>query len=359
LRSPTGIGEGARLAIAALSDLGYSVGLADFSKSLPSDILPSLEGVGISPAEAGGPLILHANPPILQQHLTRMRHNVGHRSIIGYWAWELPVVPRSWRRALDLVHEVWVPSRFVADAVAATGTDRPIHVVPHPVRRVSEAAKPIDLAAGRVVFLTMFSYGSGFERKNPLAAIRAFRRAFGDRMDVLLVVKSQSLFGTRPPMADRISEAVRGALNIQVMEENLSVGDRDALLARADVVISLHRSEGFGLTLAEAMLIGKPVVATNWSGNVDFMAPDASVPIRYDLVPVRDPGGPYAKIASVWAEPDVDHAAVELVRLMDPTHRRVVGEAARLSSEHYFSLSTFAALVAPALGAPAHARPPR
>jgi glycosyltransferase involved in cell wall biosynthesis len=150
----------------------------------------------------------------------------------------------------------------------------------------------------------------------------------------------------------RLQAAVAGAQNIRIIEDALSSDARDALVARADVVVSLHRSEGFGLTLAEAMLAGKPVIATNWSGNLDFMTPDTSALIRCDLIPVCDPGGPYEGIEAVWAEPDIGHAAAEMTRLVEPDQRRRLGAAAQHASEALFRPTAFAARVAPAIGPP-------
>jgi glycosyltransferase involved in cell wall biosynthesis len=352
-RSPTGVGEGARVMALALGDLGYTVGLRDISRSRPSDVLPVVAGANIAPRDVGGPLVVHANPPTLQHELARIRPAPLARRLCAYWAWELPVVPRAWRDAASYVHEIWVPTRFVADAVATAVTGKTIRVVPHPLRLREGPGRPRELAPGRCVYLTMFSDGSGFERKNPVATVTAFRRAFGDRQDVLLVVKAQALGARKPAIERRLREAIAGASNITVIDDMLSTEDRDALVARADVMVSLHRSEGFGLTLAEAMLVGKPVVATGWSGNVDFMSPDTGALVDYRLVPVLDPGGPYDGMATEWAEPDIDCAAAALVRLADPEQRRRMGAAARRASAAFFRPERFAEIVAPTLGLPA------
>jgi glycosyltransferase involved in cell wall biosynthesis len=352
LRSPTGIGEGARLMATALDRAGYRVALCDFPEWTPGRAVPPVAGRWSPKDVASSPLIMHANPSLMLRLLGRMPRPVGDRRIIGYWAWELPVIPPSWASALEIVHEVWVPSRFVAEALISSGTTRPIRVVPHPLEPPLAAVRPMELAPGKLVYLAMFSYGSGFERKNVLGAITAFRRAFGDRDDVALVIKTQRI-SKRPPVSEvTLHRAVSGASNIQVIDEDLPPRERDSLIARADVVVSLHRSEGFGLTLAEAMLLGKPVIATNWSGNTDFMSPDASASIRFSLVPVSDPGGPYANIDSVWADPDLDHAAAEMRRLSDPAARHQMGAAARKASSAFFSLDRFASAVAPGIGHP-------
>jgi glycosyltransferase involved in cell wall biosynthesis len=353
-RSPTGIGEGARLMAAALDDLGYAVGLVDIGRSPPRDAPTLVTAASASTADVGGPLILHANPPLMQRALYRFRAQLPGRRIIAYWAWELPVLPRAWHTVLDLPHEIWVPSTFVAAAVAAVPTATPVRVMPHPVRLSLDSAVPMNLAAaaGRCMFLVMFSDGSGFERKNPLAAVRAFRQAFGDRRDVVLVLKYQILAARRSLIDQRLRDAVAGAQNIVIMEDALTSTERDGLVARADVVVSLHRSEGFGLTLAEAMLAGKPVIATNWSGNLDFMTVQTGALIRCELTPVHDPGGPYDGIESVWAEPDLAHAAAEMARLTDPDQRRRLGAAARQASATLFHPAAYAERIVKVLGPP-------
>ncbi len=356
-RSPTGIGEGARLMAAALAEGGYSIGLMDCSQSLPSDVLRLMEGPGLVAGDVGGPLVLHANPPLMQEALVRFRQRLRERAIFAYWAWELPVVPRAWHAAVALVHEIWVPSRFVADAVAAAAIGKRVRIVPHAVRARGGRAAPIDVPPGCCVFLCMFSDGSGFERKNPVATIHAFRRAFGDRPDVLLVLKYQVLARSDPRIERRLRDAIAGASNIRIVEGVLSVEERDALIARADVMVSLHRSEGFGLTLAEAMLAGKPVIATGWSGNLDFMTAETSSLVRCRLVPVSDPDGPYDGLATVWAEPDLDHAATEMRRLRDADTRLRLGAAARKAGESLFGASALVERVSPAVGSAARGIP--
>jgi glycosyltransferase involved in cell wall biosynthesis len=355
LRSPTGVGEGARLALQALSECGYRVGAVDFSDRLARRRLSSVvvpEAPNIASGDLGGALVVHLNPPALLRLLDAMRARVGGRRIIGYWAWELETVPPAWLDAAPFVHEVWVPSRFVAEAARRSGVDRPVRVVPHPVRRPARGAPPMPLAPGKTLYLTMFSFGSGFARKNPTGTIRALRQAFGDRDDVVLVVKPQRSRARLVEAERALSDSIGDAPNILVLDRDLSALERDQLLSRADVVVSLHRSEGFGLPLAEAMMLGKAVVATNWSGNTDFMTRETSVLIDYSLIPVDDPYMQYRHTGR-WAEPDLDHAAAELIRLADPAVRGKLGNAARAGVADHCGTEKFAASILPTLGRPA------
>jgi glycosyltransferase involved in cell wall biosynthesis len=201
-----------------------------------------------------------------------------------------------------------------------------IRVVPYPLA----VAPPLPSRLGRsdfgwpdaaIVVVVCFNLASSFERKNPLGAIAAFRRAFGARTDRLLVVKIINP-GHFPADLQRLQQAVSETANIRLDTRTLPRADIHALLAGADIVLSLHRSEGFGLVPAEAMLLGRPVIATNWSGNTDFMTTRTAALVGYRLVPARDPRGVFEAPGAVWAEPDLAEAVAQLVRLADDTQAR-------------------------------------
>ncbi len=268
---------------------------------------------------SGAPLILHVNPPLLPLVLFRLpRDLVRGRRIIGYWLWELPTVPSDWHAGARFVHEVWVPSAFVADAVEPLLPGR-IRTVPFPLAVARPQPSALDRAAfglpqDAVVVLVSFNLASSFERKNPLAAITAFRTAFGDRADRILLLK----VGNREHAPDdfaRIVAATGGAPNIRLETRTFPSGDLHALTAASDIVMSLHRSEGFGLVLAEAMLLGKPVIATGWSGNMAFMDADSAALVDYRLVATDDPRQVYT--GASWAEVDQASAVQQLRRLAD------------------------------------------
>lgn len=329
LRSPSGIGESARLCLGGLRRAGAKAGGLDLSQRYqPHGMLPSPDGEGEG-LGLGGPLICHVNPPEWNAMLTYLgRVRIRGRRLIGYWAWELPEMPTRWRPALKQVHEIWVPSRFCAAAVSPF-TDLPVKIVPHPV--IASGAAPdreaFGISGDQVVFLTVCDLRSSLARKNPMAALRAFRRAFGQSSDHLMICKVGGVRGNEA-WFDALTQLA--GPNIRLLTDVLPVGRMAALLASADVVVSLHRSEGFGLVPAQAMADGKAVVLTDWSGSRDFTDQDgvaARIPAR--LIPVEDPQGIYLGKGLKWAEPDED-AAVDWFRRLaaDAGLRRDMGQMA-------------------------------
>jgi glycosyltransferase involved in cell wall biosynthesis len=245
------------------------------------------------------------------------RRFVSSKHITGYWSWELPRLPESWAKGFDAVHDIVVPSTFNAQAVRAMRPNAAVRVAPHPVALdcPSPPANSGDcLLARTFTIINCLSIGSGFERKNPLALIRAFKRAFGQtkmaRLKLLVTNANQ-----HEPARKAIMAEIGNSGNVEV---TWTPFDRQAFYRWwecPDVYASLHRAEGFGLPLAEALCTGYPVIATGWSGNMDFMSPLNSYPVDFKLVAVADPQGKYPDGFTTWAEPDVEHAAGLLAQI--------------------------------------------
>jgi glycosyltransferase involved in cell wall biosynthesis len=348
LSTPTGIGEGGRLCGRALAELGYDVLNVDLS-----DLLQGRPAKGGRPPllERGpGTVILHFNPDNLPAILTLLgRRRLRGKRIIGYWAWELARIPEAWRPAFAEVDEVWAPSRFVADAVRPF-TEKPVRVVPHPAAqgRIGRPRREAFGTAGIFAALCMFSFASSFPRKNPVAAVQAFRRAFGDAADRLLIVKVSD-GDESPEEMEELRAAIGEASNIRIEERRLGDEERLDLIASVDVLLSLHRSEGFGLVLAEAMLAGVPVIATAWSGNVDFMDEASAMLVPCRMIPASDRRGIYDP-GEFWADPDVEAAAEKLAALAgNPAAAAALRSAARETAERKLGVEAFAVAVAEAL----------
>ncbi|MDQ2679290.1 MAG: glycosyltransferase family 4 protein, partial [Actinomycetota bacterium] len=250
------------------------------------------------------------------------RHN------IGLWYWETNVLTERQRSSFQWVDEVWGATRYLVDVFAAE--DRvPVHLVPVPLVFEDPQVTPEDRERlgldDRFTVLFSFDFLSVVERKNPLGLIDAFCRAFGPDDGARLILKgiNGDVF---PDEREQLIDAAAGRDDIEVWDTYLSSRDRLALVAAVDCYASLHRSEGLGLTMAEAMALGTPVVATAYSGNLDFMDDDSAL-----LVPATEiligPGHLYPAEGS-WADPDLDVAAAQLRRLHDdPALRARLAEA--------------------------------
>lgn len=350
-RTTSGLGESARLCHDALRAAGESPVLGlDLSAALKQ---PSDTEFAITDARGHtgpGTLILHVNAPLVPLAMLRLgRRFLREKYVIGCWAWELPQLPAEWRLGLPFVHEIWAPSHFTAAAVATIAAHRPIRVMPLPV--AVRRPPPIPVIDDKpFTVLTFFNAKSSIVRKNPEAAIAAFQQAFGSDPGVRLIVKATHLGDV--PQGGHI-RALCAAPNIVLEERVTDPGALDALYAQADVVLSLHRSEGFGLTLAEAMLRGLPVVATDWSGSVDFVSEACGIPVPYRLVPAQDPQRTYHFPQARWADPDVPAAAAALVALRaDPKRRERLGAAAAAFAAENWSVERYARIVREALSLP-------
>ncbi len=312
-----GIAASARLAARAFEAMGVPVERVDVTDA-------KLDWSGrLTAPQSASAWIFHLNPPELLASLACLgpRQLIGPR--YGYWAWELPRAPSRWLSDARLVDEVWTPSQFIAKALA--GAPRPVRVVPHPLFVEDYAAtRPCPRRAG-FQGVSIFDFNSSLARKNPQGAITAWVRAFGENPQCELTLKAQN--GDIFPEA---LAALRQSLpaNIRLIDEVWPYEAVQSLIAGADVLISLHRSEGFGLTPAEAMALGTPVLATAWSGVLDFMDEECALLVPFTAIPVSDPQHVYR--GQTWAEPDIAVAAEALVRLRDdPALGRALSEAGR------------------------------
>jgi hypothetical protein len=255
---------------------------------------------------------------------------VGRRRI-GFWYWEVDVVPDPMRRAFDRVDEVWVASRYVADVLRPL-SDTPVERFPLPVlwpeTPTALTRADVGLPEDRFTFLYVFDFFSVLERKNPLGLVDAYTRAFGPDDGAVLVFKT--INGDRCiGDLERLRLAVAGRPDIEVRTDYLPAAHVRALTELSDAYVSLHRSEGFGLTIAQAMAAGTPAVATAHSGNLDFMTSDVSVLVPACLRAVGPGCEPYPGLA-LWADPDLDAAADAMRSLADdPAAARRLGEAGR------------------------------
>ncbi|MEG5093141.1 glycosyltransferase, partial [Microcoleus sp. B13-B4] len=238
---------------------------------------------------------------------------------IGFWAWELPAFPPEWQPAFNHFHEIWTYSNYCAEAISAVSPIPVIKIMPSiALPAPSLKREALNLPKDKFIFLFVFDFSSRIERKNTLATIQAFKQAFGEEDRVLLIVKSSNSNKFSEAQAS-LNSAIANNSNIKHLDGYLSKDKLNGLLYNCDCYVSLHRCEGFGLTMAEAMFYGKPVIATGYSSNTEFMNVGNSYLAKYKLIPIEKDCGPYKK-GNVWAEADVEHVA-DLMRYVFNNYR--------------------------------------
>ncbi len=313
-----GIGESCRALAKAIQFSGIPFGIINYSIGNPARMCDQSWKHKETEKILYNTSIIHLNAnqmPLAYIHLGDSFFN--GRYNIGYWAWELPDFPDDWCDSFKLVQEVWVHSNFILDSVSKKS--------PVPVRRIPPAIEvkyPNDikrsffkLPEGPFLFLCMYDAHSFQVRKNPQAVIEAFKLAFKKEDTSVGLVLKISNAKTFPSEVERLKAQIYGYKNIYLIEEILTRDTVNALISCTDCFTSLHRSEGFGLVLAEAMYLGKSVIGTNWSGNIDFMNSTNSCVVDYDLIKVGKDYGPY-KAYQVWADPDIEQAAHYMGKLI-------------------------------------------
>jgi glycosyltransferase involved in cell wall biosynthesis len=311
LSSERGVGEAARQVISALESRDIPTAEID-SPAEPHEIAKALRGL----AAAEHPYafnLLCVNADMLPTIAAALGgHFFEGRRSAGLWFWEVSDFPEQWHAAFKNLDEVWVASEFIAEAL------RP--VAPIPVRTMRVPVTPVEPAGlsraelgmpEGFTFLFVFDYRSVFSRKNPLGLVEAFRRAFEPGEGPSLAIKS--IFGEQfPRQREELAAEAADRPEIHLLEENVSAAAKNAMLTSCDCYVSLHRSEGLGLTMAEAMYFGRPVIATAYSGNLDFMTDANSFMVSARATPIGPDAAPYPPDGE-WADPDLDRAA-ELMR---------------------------------------------
>jgi glycosyltransferase involved in cell wall biosynthesis len=252
---------------------------------------------------------------------------------VAVWWWELEQLPSDWFDRGRDVDEIWAPTAFIASALRPLG--KPVFPMLPSVRLPAVTPRPkahFGMSPEKFTFLFVFDMNSRLPRKNPLGLIRAFRLAFrpADPVELVIKVSPQERFYAN--WWNELRAAARDN-GVTLIDRGLDRGELLALMAAADAYVSLHRSEGFGLTMAEAMLLGKPTVATAYSGNLDFMLPENSYLVRYEPAAIADDIPPYPK-GCAWAEPSVEHAAEVMRRVVaHPDEARAIAARGKADAE--------------------------
>ncbi|MCL1667830.1 glycosyltransferase family 4 protein [Elizabethkingia ursingii] len=261
---------------------------------------------------------------------------------IGYWAWELEIFPEVYTEYFKYYDEIWTCSKYCLDSISLK-SNIPVINIPHPINVTTEDIDQnfeIGLSNDCYNFLFVFDYNSLIERKNTLGLIDAYEKAFGKNNQHVKLILKTSIPNHHPKAKEKVLSRIGDNKSIIYKEEMLRRGELLALMNQADCYISLHRSEGFGLTMAEAMALGKPVIATGYSGNLDYMNTNNSFLVKYKIVKQEDDLGVLPK-DNYWSEPDTDHAA-EMMKFVfnNQEYAKKIGEQARQDINKQLSLHT-------------------
>lgn len=316
-RSEPGIGEATRRVLEALDKAGGTVWPIDVRAALAAQ--PRGAGGRPLPFDAPFPVnLICVDAQILGELATRLGEDFfAGRYSIGLCFWDVSRFPDRWREPFSLLEAVWAPSSHVASALEpiASGPVKTVRipVVPRPAQPGQR--RELGLSDEKFLFLFGFDYQDGFERKNPLAVIAAFRRAFDPGDGAGLVIRCTGAERAEASNA-QLRAAVEDHPDIEVLDLHLSATRNEQLAGVCDCYVSLHRAEAFGLAIAEAMWRGKPVIATGYSGNLDYMTASNSLLADYRPVPIGPGNDPYPAEGE-WADPDVEHAATLMRKVFD------------------------------------------
>ena len=257
--------------------------------------------------------LIHLNPDGLQAGAWKLGLGTFRgRYNIGFFLWEQPELPDIWMPALQLMDEVWTPADFISNAIRKY-TEKPVYTMPYglPIPPTDERFDRAHFGLPQDICLFLISYDgySSSERKNPLGGVRAFCESFSPQESVGLVIKATH---ARDEDLQAIRLLLKGYPNVYILRDSYSKIEFNSLVACVDVYLSLHRAEGFGLVMAEAMLLETVVVATNWSANTEFMNDQVACMVPAKIVELDQDCFPYQK-GSHWADPD-EHAAAKMMR---------------------------------------------
>lgn len=328
----TGLGQSFRLVERVIRELGipyviypfadaeyHKVDIKQYEDKISQELIYSVNLWHVSPLEFAA-LYTTLGKAAFDRHYN-----------IAYWLWELENFPDEWVGYEQVLDEIWTPSEFITRTLMKK-IKKPVYTIPYWVTAETNVEKYnrtwFHLPGNRFLFLMMYDGNSVSERKNPDGAIKAFQMAFTpDQKDVALVIKAGSL---SRDAYHTLKEKLSGYRNIRIIRGTLEKTEVNSLIACADALISLHRAEGFGLVLAEAMLNQVPVIATDWSANTEFMNDSCGCMVPYRMVQLDHSIPPYKK-GERWAEPDLEEAASYMKRLKEePVWRNRIREEAFL-----------------------------
>lgn len=339
--APIGMGEHIRASFRSLCKVGVCPKLFDIYKMEPLRPVELAEHSGACQNSTARINLFHINGDEVDDvfnHIDYYKKWTGYNVI--YPLWELPRYPSEWANKLDRFDEIWAPSRFIFDSLQKA-CNKPVYHMPLSCQISLNGflgRRYFSIPEADYVFLFFYDLRSYTSRKNPQGVVQAFRQFLIQRpfSKVHLVIKVNSV-ETNPAAFSKLSEQLHDLhANVSLIQRVMSNNEVKNLVRCCDCFISLHRSEGFGFGIAEAMVLGKPVIATAFSGNMDFMNQDVALCVDCRLIPVKKDEYPHYE-DQVWADPDYDQAVVFMTQLVDdPGYGRTIGERARLHMQCEF-----------------------
>lgn len=346
----SGLGTASRSYIFALQQAGLSTRIVNLDKMYGHQAVVEHELVSV-PQDFPVSLVqanADATPAMLAHYGEDFQRAVYR---VGIWVWELPAIRPDWQEFINKYDEIWVPTQFCHDAFKPM-TRKPVTIVPYALSRLpkfpandgAEVRENLGIPKNNFVFLFMFDAYSFVDRKNPTCLLDAFEAEFRNRDDITLVLKVSYFDNLKSDYSKknsvfllRLERFLERCRNVVIVSDILPERDVYRLLNAADCYVSPHRSEGFGLTVAEAMYYGKPVIATDFGGTRDLVVDGAGLKLRYSLVELAEDMGPYLK-GNIWAEPQSEHLQELMCGVVaDPEMRERHGVAAHKHVTQHFS----------------------
>ncbi len=333
IRAETGLGQSMRM-VAGLLELG-KVPFMVLQMDAPDNLTHQEKDWDnkILPENKYGVNLIHINNSVWSKNYSRIPiGELSGRYNIAYWLWELEEFPDQWVSCIDTVDEIWTPAEFISRGIRKK-TNKPVLTMPYGMELDTDNLldrKYFNLPEEKFLFLVMYDFLSISERKNPMGAIQAYKKAISkENSRAGLVIKVNHLQDKQE--LDKLKEELAGYPNIYFIMDNLSRREVESLVAAADVLVSLHRAEGFGLPLAEAMYLGTAVIATNWSATTEFMDEESACLVDFKLIDLKEDIGPYQK-GNRWADADICQAADYMRRLL--TDRNYFDKKVALGRQH-------------------------